>query len=72
MTRIPGDFPNEGRAHAQDRRNTQSRPGAPVFEAPPIGTHLRCPACGNQVRVEEIGGGEIRCSCGPMQTLDAL
>lgn|GEM_PF-6626072 len=69
MTRIPGDFPNEGRAHTQDRRNTQSEPAAPVFEAYPIGAHLRCPNCGNQVRIEEIGGGELSCSCGPMHVV---
>lgn len=66
MTRIPGDFPNEGRAHAEDRRNTQSAPAQAVFHAYEIGDELLCPACGNQVKVQEIGGGEIRCCTGPM------
>lgn len=33
MTRIPGDFPNDGRDHAADRPNAQSRPAAAPFEA---------------------------------------
>ncbi|MCL6596707.1 MAG: hypothetical protein K6V73_10975 [Firmicutes bacterium] len=63
MTRIPGDLPNEGRARAEDRRNTQSRPTQEVFHPYAIGSELACPSCGNRVEVRQVGGGEIRC-CG--------
>lgn len=69
LTRIPGDFPNEGRVAAMQHANTESSPTQPVFHRYEIGGHLRCTRCGNQVRVEEIGGGHVEC-CN--QSMDPL
>lgn len=69
MTRIPGDFPNEGRTRAMQHVNTESRPTQEVFHLYEIGAHLRCTTCGNQVRIEEIGGGRLECCSASMDRL---
>jgi hypothetical protein len=40
-----------------------------VFHPYAVGTELWCPTCGNKVKVEEIGGGTLSCSCGPLVDL---
>jgi hypothetical protein len=49
--------------------NTESRPTQEVFHLYEIGAHLRCTTCGNQVRIEEIGGGRIECCSASMDRL---